>query len=224
MNILILKPILSGGLWALVGRMAGVLLAVVINVLLSRILSPEAMGAYFLAFSLVVVHSTLAQLGLSQVVVRLVAESMQREQPGRAAKTIRLVFIYGGLGSATVGGVIFLGVGDWLAEYVFHSIYLIEVMGWIALWVVSFTFQSLFAETFRGFHDIKSAALFGGVTSSIFTILLIVTVWFFYHQSTLERVIVYCVVGVMVSNTPPMLMVSAPCAFSKPPLARFLMM
>jgi len=201
MSIISLKQrLLSGGLWALVGRMAGVLLAVIINVLLSRILSPEAMGAYFLAFSLVVVYSTIAQLGLSQVVVRLVAESMQREQLGRAAKAIRLVFFYGSIGSATVGGVIYFGVGDWLAEYVLHSIRLIEVMGWVALWVVSFAFQSLFAETFRGFHDIKSAALFGGVTSSVFTILLIVAFWFLYHQSTLERVIIYSVVGVMVNN------------------------
>lgn len=194
------QRLFSGGLWALIGRVTGVFLAVAINSILARILSPDAMGVYFLALSLVVVAAIIAQLGLNQVIVRLVAESMQRGEPARAGRSILLVFGYGVLGSVVVASAMYLGVGDWLAEHVFHSKQLREVTGLIAIWIILSALQSLLAETFRGFHDIKSAALYGGVASNVVTAGLILAVWIFQNQTTLEEVIYYTIAGVITSN------------------------
>ncbi|MEA1866831.1 MAG: oligosaccharide flippase family protein [Thermodesulfobacteriota bacterium] len=93
------RRLLYGGAWAFAGKIITVISSLAVNFLLARLLTPEEMGAYFLTFSLVSVAAMIAQLGLSQTVVRLVAESIGTGQPGRAAADIRIVFRFGAIGS-----------------------------------------------------------------------------------------------------------------------------
>ena len=81
--------LLSGGVWATGGKAAAAASAVGVNALLARLLRPEELGAYFLTLSLVSITATIAGLGLSRTVVRLVAESVGREEPGRARGAVR---------------------------------------------------------------------------------------------------------------------------------------
>ena len=72
------ERILSGGLWAFGGKAAMAPTGLASNVLLARLLSPQDLSAYFLAFSVVSFGAVLGSLGLGQTVVRLVAESLGR--------------------------------------------------------------------------------------------------------------------------------------------------
>ncbi len=194
------KRLLSGGAWAFSGRVVTAFAALAINALLARLLTPEAMGTYFLTFSLVSVASVISGLGLEKAVVRLVAESMGTGRPGRAKETVRLTIICGALGALIVAAMLAMGVGEWLSKHVFHSHLMTEVTGLAALWVIVILFQGLLAETFRGFHDIRLATIFGKLFSNLLSVALFAGLWFMQGGSDLKTIIILSVVAGMGSN------------------------
>lgn len=182
------QRLLSGGAWALAGKVATVLAALIVNGLLARLISPREMGAYFLTLSLVTVSARVAQLGLNRAVVRLVAEAMGSGFPGRARAAIWLVSRLGLLGAVLVGGILALGLGKWVAVHIFASSFMASVTGLAAFWTMALALQSLLAETFRGFHDIRLATLFGGLFTAASSCLLFGGVYAFRGQGTLGEV------------------------------------
>ena len=189
------RRLLSGGAWAFAGKVITVIFGLMVNVLLARLLTPEEMGAYFLTFSLVSVAAMIAQLGLSQTVVRLVAESIGTGQPGRAAAAIRIVFRFGAIGSLLMAGFLALGIGAWIARVVFDSAIMAGVILLASLWVVVMTCQNLLAESFRGFHDIRLATIFGGLVTSVLSALLFGVLWVWQGRASLSQVIVLALVA-----------------------------
>jgi O-antigen/teichoic acid export membrane protein len=146
--------------WVTVGKIGTFPLGLAVIFLLARLLNPRQMGVYFLAFSLVTTGATIAKLGMEKAVVRLVSASLGTRQPGRARAAIRTVFTVGAVSALTVAAFLVLGGGRFLADHVFHSQPLAAVIVVVAAWVVAFTFQDLFSETFRGLQDFKLATLF----------------------------------------------------------------
>jgi len=96
------EKLLKGGAWAFAGKVVTALSGLAISALLARLLTPEEMGAYFLTFSLVSVAAIVAQLGLTQTVVRLVAESMGTDRPGRARQSVILALRLAGFSGLTI--------------------------------------------------------------------------------------------------------------------------
>src|SRR6266542_6926934 len=86
--------LVRGSAWVLAGRILSIVSGVAVNLLLSRILTPAELGDYFLAFTIVLFASTLAQLGMDRTIVRLVAEAIGIRQYGRAGAAIRTAFRY----------------------------------------------------------------------------------------------------------------------------------
>lgn len=185
----IAKRLVAGGAWAFTGQIISVFSALAVNALLARLLAPEEVGSYFLTASLVWVSAAAAQFGLHRAVVRLIAESLGRNQPGKAAKAVHLVLGLGTLGAFLVAGMLVLGVGDWLAEHAFDSKLMANVTTLAAIWVVIFTFQGLLAESFRGFHDVRLATFFGGVITSLLSALLFAGLRLMQSHGSLEQVI-----------------------------------
>src|SRR5687768_15896805 len=114
------RRLVSGGAWALGGRMAQALTALATNALLARLLSPQELGAYFLAFSVVMLGSMVGSLGANYAVVRFVAESMGLNHFGRARHAVSVmcvVGVFGALGS----GSLYLLSGGVLANKLFHA-------------------------------------------------------------------------------------------------------
>jgi O-antigen/teichoic acid export membrane protein len=75
------RRLLSGGAWALGSKILVALARLISSVLLARLLTPEALGTYFLAYSILNVGTSLAALGLTGTVVRLVAQGMSLKRP-----------------------------------------------------------------------------------------------------------------------------------------------
>ena len=140
--------------------MLALFIGLAVNALLARLLTPQDLGAYFLAYSVVLVGALLGALGLGQAVVKLVAESVGLNLPGRVRSVIRITLGAGTLGSIGIG-FIYLLYGDSLAEHVFDAPALAAVTGLVAGWIVVTTIQGLLAEIFRGFHDIRLATILG---------------------------------------------------------------
>src|SRR3712207_2962452 len=93
------RRLLSGGAWAFGGKLLVALAGLISSALLARLLTPQALGTYFLAFSILNVGTSLGALGLTGTVVRLVAQSMGLNLFGRVRRVISVVISVGTLGA-----------------------------------------------------------------------------------------------------------------------------
>ncbi len=160
------RRLVSGSAWASGGRIGGAMLGIVTNGLLARLLSPQELGAYFLALSIVSLGAVVGSMGLPKTVVRLVAENMGLDRSGRTRRAIRTVLGLGVLGTLGVG-LAYLLAGDLVGELFQpqYSSLLVGVTGLMAGWIAIAVIQEITAETFRGFHDIRLATLLGGLAT-----------------------------------------------------------
>ncbi len=197
---LLRRRLLSGGAWALGGRILVALTGLISSALLARLLTPQALGTYFLAYSILNVGTSLGALGLTGTVVRLVAQNMGLNHFGRVRRVISVVLGVGTLGALGVG-LAYLLFGDDLAEIVFNSLALSAITGLMAGWIVVGTLQGVFGETFRGFHDIRLATILGGQTTGsatgVATVALLTAslflLWLFNGQATLATVVLLAI-------------------------------
>lgn len=194
------RRLLSGGAWTFGGKILIALSGLLSSVLLARLLTPQDLGAYFLAYSIVSLGTSLGALGLTQTVVRLVAEGMGLNLVGRVRRVIGVVLSVGTLGALGVG-LAYLLFGDDFAEVVFHAPALAAISGLIAGWIVVGTLQGLLGETFRGFHDIRLATILGGQTTGsvtgVATVVLLTTSLFLLYlvegRATLGTVVLLAI-------------------------------
>jgi len=143
------------------GRVITLVLGVAINKVLAKILTPTELGAYFTAFTMMMVGSSIGQLGLDRAVIRLVAAARGVGQDGKARQAITIVFRWGTLGAVGVALILALGAGEWLALHVYHSPLVAALIPLTAGWIVATAFQSLVVETLAGRenrHVLGSAA------------------------------------------------------------------
>jgi O-antigen/teichoic acid export membrane protein len=194
---LLRQRLLSGGAWALGGRILVAASGLMSSALLARLLTPQDLGTYFLAYSILSFGTALGQLGLTGTVVRLVAEDMGLNLFGRVRRVISVVFCVGTLGGLGVGFA-YLLFGDDLATIVFNSPALAAISGLVAGWIMVGTLQGLLGETFRGFHDVRLASILGGQTTGggttgVATVGLLTAslflLWLVNGQATLSTVV-----------------------------------
>lgn len=181
------RRVLRGSAWVLGGKGATIVLGLLINMLLARLLAPTELGAYFTVYSLVVIGSTVAQLGLDRAVVRLVAGSLGSNEPGRARHAIRTVFLFGGLGSVAAGLVLVLGVGGWLATNIYHSHLVASLIPITAGWLVATALQSLMVETFRGLQRFDLATLLDALLVDVLAVSTFAALWFLHTDVTIHQ-------------------------------------
>jgi O-antigen/teichoic acid export membrane protein len=152
--------LLRGGIWAIAGKFWNSLLIDLANALLARILSLADFAGFLLAFSCVTVLGNLGTLGLNVGVVRYVAESLSLEDVGSARRLVLRSWLIAALGSVLVA----LGFAVVLATVGGHWAFftsLRPVTGQVALWIVLHALAVMQGETFRGFHKIGPASVFG---------------------------------------------------------------
>ena len=159
------RRLLSGSTWALGGKIGAATIGIVTNGVLTRLLTKQEFGVYLLAFSIISLGAVIGSLGLPKTVLRFVAESITLGQPGRARRAIYTALGLGVLGALCISLAYFFIVGDLVSRYLFHSSALVAVIGLTAGWMAISTMQEIMAETFRGFHDIRMATLFGGLAT-----------------------------------------------------------
>src|SRR5215218_8956940 len=163
---LLRRRLLSGSSWAFVSKLLVALFGLISSALLARLLTPGALGTYFLAYSILNVGTSLGALGLTGAVVRLVAQNMGLNLFGRVRRVISVVVGVGTLGALGLG-LAYLLLGDDLARIVFGAPALAAITGLVAGWIVVGTLQGVLGETFRGFHDVRLATILGGQTTGV---------------------------------------------------------
>lgn len=194
---LLKRRLLSGGAWAFGGRLAMVFTALASNALLARLLSPQHLGAYFLAFSVVLVGGQWGA-GLGQVVVRFVAESIGLQQFARARQMLGRSLVLGVLGSLAIG-TIYLVLGRIVGNVLFHAPALAGVTGLVAGWMVVTALQALLSEALRGFQDIRLATIFGGLSTGVLLIASLGVLWSLGYRANLSTALLFTVAAGLVS-------------------------
>ena len=174
---------------------------IVTNGLIMRMLATDQeRDAYVLALSIVSLGAVIGSLGLPKTVVRLVAENVGLNRPGRTKGAIRTVLRLGLFGTLGVA-LAYLLVGDFVANFL-NSPALVTLTGLIAGWIAIAVVQEITAETFRGFHDIRLATLLGGLATSgksgglIMRVLLlgiVALLWVKSEQTSLATVLLVCI-------------------------------
>jgi len=195
-----LNRLLRGGLWAITGRVSSAFFGLCLYSLIAHLLSPEEMGSYFLIYSLISITVVLAQFGFTQTIVRLIAESIGTGRPGRALDAICLIFKYFALSTSIVACFFAFGFGKWLSIFIFKSLLMTNIIGIAMIWMVVVAFEGLFGETFRGFDDIRFASIFGGLLSTIISVLLFGFIWMKDKQTDLKQLLTLMILSSFLSN------------------------
>lgn len=187
------KRLIRGGGWAVAGKGLLGVVALAINALLTRLLSPDEIGVYFLLFSFVSVLALAAQAGMNQAIVRLVAEALGSGNRHMVISTIRSAYLLVAATTLLLCAIFVGGGAAWVSSWIFHLTLPNEVIYMAAAWIAACTFRSLIAETFRGLHDIKHASLFEGLLDGLVFCFLLGTLYVFYSRSDLQQVILLAI-------------------------------
>lgn len=177
----------SDSVWALGGKLATAFTALASNALLARLLSPQDLGVYFLAFSVVAIASMLGS-AIGQAVIRFVAESLGMGLHAKARNALGRVLTVGVVTALLLGAGYTL-LGPVIGKALFHSPALAAVTGLVAGWLITITLQMLLAEAFRGFHDIRAASIFGGLASGILLTVSLGLLWLLDARASLSTIL-----------------------------------
>ncbi|MEE9336679.1 MAG: oligosaccharide flippase family protein [Methylococcaceae bacterium] len=193
------QKLLFGSFWALSGKILMIMLAMVLNMVLARLLSPEDMGAYFISLAVVVTVAAFAQVGMNQAIVRLIAEGMAKGSFSYVRKAVFFAIQITLIGSGVLGFIIYVGVGDWLARDVFDLPVMNTILGLLVLWVFGRGLQDILAECFRGFHSIGLATFFGGLFSTAVSVFFCLYVYVQYKSVDLNLAIKLIVLAFVIN-------------------------
>ena len=139
------------------------------SVLLARLLSPAALGAYFLVQSVAVFSGFVGAMGLGPTACRIIAECSVRGSMMRLRSSIQRIAVLTFCGTVGVGVVLASGLGDWLGESLFDSPSLVSSGTLMGAWACLLGVQVVVAELYRGIGRIGFATLVGGVLSAVFS-------------------------------------------------------
>ncbi|MEN8134277.1 MAG: oligosaccharide flippase family protein [Thermodesulfobacteriota bacterium] len=193
------QKLYSGGLWVVGLKILALPVGLILVALLTRMLSAEEMGVYFLFFSLVDFLVIFSLLGMEKPIVRIVSQSLALKLPGRAWQAVRKALRMGVLSASTVAALLVLGVGQFVSEKIFDSALMSELIFLPAIWLFLLTLQRLVAESFRGLHDIRFATLFNGLIPN-FLCVIVLALLFWTNVKINLSTILFIVIGAYALN------------------------
>lgn len=165
-----------GGAFALAGKAATYPLGLVLAIVLARVLTPQELGGYFLAMSLVLIAATLVQFGAGPVMLKFVAAALAVADGGRARRTLILGTGWVVATSVIAVAALHSGLGAWLLDSLRDGDVLRSSLMYISLLVVAYAVIAFCCEVLRGFSDLGSASLFAEQLLQRFLLLMVLVV------------------------------------------------
>jgi O-antigen/teichoic acid export membrane protein len=159
--------------WAIAGFASLSLGSLAVNAILTRALTPEAVGIYFLAVSLVSFAAAIGRVGLNQAVVRLLTYEESAGGPVAAASVWRTTRRLGTTTAITSGLVLAFVVLPVLASSAFDSPRLGHLGPLLGLWCVIEALRLIAAEALRGFGNVGAATMLGDAGRQILFLLAV---------------------------------------------------
>lgn len=185
---------LWASVWALIGKVASGLLTIAVAALLSRLLTPSDLGAYFLMFSVVALSAIIGKFGLDQVALKGVAKYLAENKQADIKALLRFVLSWSAITAIGVSAIYVL-IGDDIVEHLFdvkHSVLLVALL---AAWILMLVMHGVLTETLRGFHAIGAASLTAALIPA-FTWVFLVILFYTQQIAPLEVVLILTVAAV----------------------------
>jgi O-antigen/teichoic acid export membrane protein len=176
-------------MWAFAGKASTALLTLAVNAFITRLLTPDEVGTYFLMLSLVTVLSLITLTGINKAIVRLISESQARKTPRHTLSIIRSSYFIVGITTLLVLTLFMSGIGKWISQVIFSNSLGSSLIMLTAIWIVANTCSILLAETFRGFHDIRHASIFDGLMDSLIFAILLSGLLVYHGTGSLDMVV-----------------------------------
>jgi O-antigen/teichoic acid export membrane protein len=193
------QRLVRGSGWVFGGKVVGSMLALGTNAFLARLLVPHQLGVYFIGFTTAMIGGTIGT-GFGFAVVRFVAASLATERPARARAAIRLAVRGAALGVLAMVIVLGVTLGPTLEWQFGAASATTAVVVLIVAWAAAVAFQTLIAETFRGFHDFRLATAFDGLVTNVLAVTLLTAVWLAGVSMTLTRALLISVAATVVAT------------------------
>lgn len=145
--------------WSLIGRLSSLTFLLTTNAVLAHRLSVPEMSQYLVAVSVVTLLANLGQLGVPQIVVKLLgtdATKLDPAFPGRVIRNALLIGLMVGAGLAV--GLVATKVGPVLQDWSPSTPWIWPILG---AWVALDTLRLIAVAGLRGNNRIREATLLG---------------------------------------------------------------
>ncbi len=163
----VINRLFTGGLWATLGKGVFLLSSLAVNALLTHLLSPEAVGAYYLMASIAAIGALVALLGMQHAVVRVVAGCADQAKNSGARRAFRGAFVVFLAGALLTGLIYALWLGRWLGTRVFDAPLLVSFSALTAAWIVLRGGQIFVSQGLRSYHQLKLGSIFDGTATTV---------------------------------------------------------
>lgn len=184
------ERLVRGGAWALIGRALTLPVGLATAMLLTRLLPPADVGAYFLAVSLAWLLAIVAQGGMARPMVKLIAAALATARPVAARRAVGIGVAVTAVGSLLLAPALADGPGRSLIRLLVDGERLSGLLVALALLMVAFAAIDLFAEALRGLHDLPSASLHGDLLlQRLLVALALAGLWLAWGRADLAHVV-----------------------------------
>ncbi len=167
-----LREVLNGASVAFALRIFGAAAAFTLNVAIGRLLGADGAGIFFLALSVALIATIIAQLGMGSTLLRIISSGAVDNQWGQIKGAFFQALTLATIASIAIGLIIAI-TAPWTAEYIFKDPALTAPLRWMSLAVVTFTVMTLLAESLNGLKKIGHSMLITGVINPVVALIII---------------------------------------------------
>lgn len=183
------KSLVSGFTWGFIGYFISTFGAFLTTIILARLLSPNTLGVYFIAFSIATIASVVANLGMNRVGHRFIAESCASNNMAQARAVIQKIILITSISTIIICLVLYFGGIDYLANTYFESPQLATVAGIVVVWTALISCRTIISELFRSLKNFNYATLFGDPPTRTIFVILLFLFWIFTLEPELKIII-----------------------------------
>lgn len=170
--------LVQGAAWAFAAQLLAIVAGIGSQVFLARLLTPEALGIFFLTQSVVLMASNVGEFGLSRPISRMVSADVGSGRVGSALRVLRSAVAISCISGFVV--IVFFagGFGRWLALSVFDSPLMASGVGLVSLWIAGRIVLSISSAVLQGLHRVGLSALLGGsLSGTVLAVICGVLLW-----------------------------------------------
>jgi O-antigen/teichoic acid export membrane protein len=175
--------------WAVTGRGGAIVAGLGATALLTRLLSPYDLGAYYLIMAVALTASPVGNLSLDEPAIRTIAAAKGIGRPEHAAAFARSSLRLAALSSICTAALI---VAIWYAARQFGhggSLRSFTVALLMALWTAIFAVERQLVATLQGVEDIAAASAFDRTLGRVLSCGALLALWWSHAHATLTDIL-----------------------------------
>jgi O-antigen/teichoic acid export membrane protein len=158
--------LVEGASWVFVSQIFAIVAGIGSQVFLARLLSPDALGIYFLIQSLVITASNIGEFGLNRPIARMISTDLGSGRVGSALRAVSSVVRISAVSGFIVIVLFVGGLGEWLALYVFDSPLMATSVAVVGFWIAGRIVLNIGSGVLVGLHRVGLSALLSGSLST----------------------------------------------------------